>query len=469
MKKYALIISMMSLFLFVVIANAQEGENVTDTYVPTEAEIEEMESIYNVSSWQSPDEIEGLSDCFEYYTFQSVQISLEPENDSFLPGETARFSGYVENENDQPVVDGNIFVRISKKNNNYEAEGNFIVDEFVAKEKIALNPKEQKEIAISWAVPAGTSSGEYQADLFFSVGKKFNLGGLPFSNEIVGGTIPFLIGGDQGKFISFDRENTKLDGEKYNHIGDWPEVNLGEKSTITQPIINTFGEDKEIDVKYDLYYWDSLNEDDLIMTDNEKVVVPADGNLVLEYNIPEISETVYYIKITATGQDQKSIINLRFVSEKERPRLNYPAITKFPLKEGDDFTLFSCFHNTSSLNTEGRIEVSLKDKNNKEIGKIIYNGTIPSVMSASKVDMKSEKNYEYLKLEAKAYNKDDKMVDEYETIYDCKDFNVCEEESARAIGSTIDNFFSARNIIIIIFLIIISATIIVVMIEKNKK
>jgi len=366
--------------------------------------------------------------CADYYKFQSVQISLGANLEKYVAGDTVELKGEIVNQNTYPVVGGNVFARVSRKNNNYTEEGNFIIDEFLIKEKIALKEGEAQELESSWNIPANIAGGDYRIDYFFSVGKKFNLGGLHFSNEVVIGATEFAVESDQKYYISFNRSETVVNGEKYKHIGNWPVFGSDEKVVIKQPILNSFDEQKEVKITYNLYRWDSLDKNDLKESRTEDISIAAESSTELEYTIAQMNDAVYYLQIIAESGDIKSIVNIRLISLQENIRLNYPAITKFPINKGDNFTLFSCFHNGSNINSKGRVEVILSDKDGTEVGKFSYVGVITAGMLAEKSEVKAKKDYEFLKLNAKAYDADDRITDEYEVVYDCKDFNNCQEK-----------------------------------------
>lgn len=358
------------------------------------------------------------ADCFDYYKFQSVQVSIGPDKPTLKAGEPATFTGELINQNSYPVVDGYVFVRIGQKNPEYKTEGQRIVDEFFAVEKVSLAANETKPISFTWTPNKSLSAKNYRADYFFSVGKKFNLGGLPFTNEVIVGFSDFSITSDFQSDLMFDKSTTLVNGSKYNHIGAWPSIVAGEKAVISQVLKNNTEVKKTASVYYDLFYWDSLDEADKVSTKKETVNVEARSQVALSYTIPKVDTSVYYLRITAVSTDgQKSIVNVRVVSEQERPRLNYPAINKFPLKAGDDFTLFACFHNSSSVDTSGQVKVVLTDKKGNEIGKLDYKGVISSGMGAQKVDLKALTDLSTLNLKAEIYNKDGKVVDSYKTIY----------------------------------------------------
>ncbi len=413
MKKYLILFLLVSLIISAKISLAES--------TPTTASQDE--------GWSIGETVESPANCFDYYHFQSVQVSVEPNRlqpkSPYLAGEKVVFSGEIINENNYPIFDGYVFVRISRKNKNYTTEGNYIVDEFFAFKNVALRANERKKIKFNWQIPQNIQAGDYRADFFFSVGKKFNLGGLPFSNEVIIGFSEFKVLSSVENSIYFDRSKTKVNGEPYQHIGNWPIIEPTKPVKIIQPIKNTFSKEQKVEIVYDLYYWDSLDEKDRISTKKETKTIPANSSLDLIYTIPAMNESVYYLKITAKGAGQKSIVNIRIISSQERPRINYPAITKFPLKKGDKFTLFSCFHNTSDKITSGKLVVSLLDKDSKKVGEFTYNGKIGPMMMADKKEITAQKNYDYLKLIAKLYDKNNRLVDSYEAEYKCQAINNC--------------------------------------------
>ncbi|HRY82598.1 MAG TPA: hypothetical protein P5232_02775 [Candidatus Moranbacteria bacterium] len=409
-------------------------------------------------------------DCFDYYKFQSVQVSLGTEKGEYNSGETVTFKGEITNKNDYPVVDGNVFVRISEKNPNYAKEGQFNIDELIAVKDISLDAKETKAVEFNWTAPENVKAGEYRADFFFSVGKKFNLGGLPFTNEIVAGLANFKINSDNNSSIFFDRSKTQVNGEKYRHIGNWPEIKAGQKAEIIQPINNTYEKDKEAVVIYDLYFWDSLDEKDKITSKTEEITIPAGESKNLSYAIDEMNDSVYFLKITAISENEKSIVNIRLSSKQIHSRLNYPAITKFPVKENDEFTLFSCFHNTADVvSPSNKITLSLYDKNDNLIDKLEYQGNITSAMMAGKKDITAKKNYDYIKLRAAMNNDKNEMVDEYETVYDCNKINK-DKCFVSTISKMMEDQKTAKRVkIMLVTILLIIISVILIIFFRNKR
>ncbi|HMP67620.1 MAG TPA: hypothetical protein PKA60_02635 [Candidatus Paceibacterota bacterium] len=370
-----------------------------------------------------------LVSCFDpgLYEFQSVEVAVGPVDnriDSVInPGDTIDFEGGINNKNPYPIVDGYVFARVSQMNENSFSEGYDIIDEFFVAEKIAIDGSSEKELNFSWNVPNSIGSGQYRVDYYFVVGNKFNLAGLPFTNEINAGFTLFDIESSQNRNFILDRTNTKFNSEKYEHIGNWPFFSDETGATITQPIKNLTSSPINVDVSYDLFYWDSVNELNLIDSKKETVTVSSNSSFDLEYNLGSAEEIVYYLRITAEKDGQKSIVNIRFINESadsEGARINYPAITKFPISKSENLRAFVCFHGVSDNSSEQKI-VSLKltDKSGNIIASDSYQTEVTSQMQALAMDIISGKDYKYLKLNAEITDLSGKVLDFYEAEYDC--------------------------------------------------
>ncbi|NLC30737.1 MAG: hypothetical protein GX765_01645 [Candidatus Moranbacteria bacterium] len=421
------------------------------------------------SGWSIPAPIENGVDCFDYYKFQSVSVVADPEKVEYQPGEDAKFFGKINNENDYPVVDGNLYVRIAKYREDFDTQGYDVVDEFFAMEGVALLAKSSKDFEFTWNISPELSGGKYNVTYFFTVGKKFNLGGLPFSNEIVAGMSEFSVKSEISKSLSFDRRNVKFNDQPYLHIGDWPSVEKGSNVGFKYNLSNTFDKDLDVLVSFTAYYWDSLSEEDHVKSYAEEVSVPKNSSKEFVFNLENVDRSVYYVQAKAESGTLKSMVNTRFVVEnREGPRLNYPAITGFPIKEGDKVNLFTCFHNTTYANTEGTVELELFDEKNNLVGSVKHEGLIPSAMSAIKSEISAKKDYDYLVLKARVLDKAGNEVDKYETVYSCEQFGNCKENSQSASG--VIKRISESSVMAIIFAVLFVIVFIAVIIKlKGNK
>ncbi|HRY30776.1 MAG TPA: hypothetical protein P5328_00030 [Candidatus Paceibacterota bacterium] len=410
-----------------------------------------------------------LTDCFSdgLYRFQSVQVSAGPEKAVYNPGESIEFVGSVINENLYPVVDGNVFVRISKVNANsatVDTVWHDVVDEFMAVSDISISDAASQPISFSWQAPGTIGAGDYRADFFFSVDKRFNLGGLPFTNEIVIGTSYFEIAGSSVRPFVLDRNSTKVNDQTYLHIGEWPDVPADSAVEISQPLKNLSNKEISLDVTYDLYYWDSLRDSDKLDSRSEKVVVPANGSVNLSYTIEKVSEPVYYLRIKATNAGLSSIVNVRVVSSLvAKSRINYPALNVFPLIKDQEATAFSCFHMTSYATDTGRIVLTVSDENDRVFSSGEYAGEISSQMDAVAMNFSPNKNISFAKLKAELFDSSGKLVDQYEAVYDCEEIG---SESCRQLDQ--ETATAAFNYLELIYVVLIVLVLVLIFVRIRK-
>ncbi len=396
------------------------------------------------------------------YKFQSVDFAVSTGDNAmgktYKPGDVIDFEGSVHNKNSYPVVHGYIFARVGEVHGAYMSEGYKIVDEFYVAEDIAIDADSQLPVNFSWTVPAGLNNGQYSVDYFFSVDNRFNLGGLPFTNEINAGASDFFIDTDVKKVFELDKTLTTINGAQYYHIGAWPSFSTGSFVAINQPIVNYSDNAISLDVTYDLYSWDSLRKEDFVNTKKETITVPAKSTINLVYNIEKIELPVSYIKVTAEKDGVTSIVNIRLGSDITETRINYSAINKFPLLKGDSFSSFISYHTTSGVNKDAVLSVTLKDQENN----ILYSNTqttdIGTQVEASAAELVAESDYTYLKLEAELKDSEGKIVDSYQAVYDCDTLNSEACYAMRASGYDykilLYSLFAVLFLLIIIFLLI---------------
>ncbi len=409
-----------------------------------------------------------LVDCFQYYKFQSVDINLSPDKLQYQPEEKVTFQGKLTNKNRYPVFDGNLFVRISKVSDKFDQQGNDIVDEFIAKRNIVLDKNFSQNIAFKWAVPTNLAEGKYRADFFFSVGKKFNLAGLPFTNEIVGGSSEFTVSSTVKNNIHFQREATKVNGEKYNHIGNWPKVAPETKVVIEQTLVNPLDHEIKAKLSQKLYFWDALNEKDLIDSQEKEIVLPANSQKTVTYTIPSADKSVYYLQSVAEAEGVKTIVNTRIATDGvDWGRLNYPGLTKFPLKKGDKADLFTCFHNTGHSNFVGTVEVKLTDKKGRLVTRTSYQGSIGGEMQAIKKTFRCKKNYDYLKLSAQLKDSTGLLMDQYSVELDNR--LLKDKVNQKAGLSAGNSVLKGENKLITTILIILGIIVVIILAFLFKK
>ena len=394
-----------------------------------------------------------IANCFDYYRFPGIQASFETVKEFYEPGQKVYFKGGLINNNNYPIVDGYLFVRIARYNENYTQEGHDIVDEFFAnsgpqgREKFYLEGGEEKETVFSWSAPENLAEGVYRVAFSFIVGKKMNMAGLSFTNEVVAGLTELEIKKSAigAKRVFLEKSSFAVNGEKYKHIGLWPQIDKDAKAEVAGKLKNETSKKENVRLIYDLYYWDGLDDKNKVSTKSEDITVAPNSSHSFKYVIPKMDETVYFLRITAVaGNNQKSIVNLRFVSEQERPRINFFSPMKFPVLKGETMTNFACFHNTADKSANGKVTMNVFDEAGDKVQTLGYEGEITGNIMAVKKDAVALKDYDYLRMAASVVGSDGR-ADSYEMIYDCKNMNPENPECVKILEEKIKAIADASN------------------------
>ena len=403
-------------------------------------------------------------DCSSFQNFMSVKMNIMPEKGEYAPGEEIDFTGEIINENAYPLVDGNLFVKISKKNPNSNLEGNFIIEEMNVA-AMSLKGQEQKLVNFKWNIPKDISAGTYQVDYFFNLGNKYYLNGDPLLSTSSSNPKIFKINASNQNYVSFEKNQTQINGEQYLDSEEIPVAAAKEKVTFTQVLKSTFREAKQVKITYDLYQNNSLDEKNKISSKQETINLSGDESRKLVYEIPSLEGSVYWLKVTALTGTQKSILNLPVMSDQGTPQLRFSALNQFPLKKGNEAVLFACFNNTALNNFQGKVLLTLEDESGKKVGEMEYEGPIGAQLLADKADLDLKKDYDQLKLIAQIINEEGDVVDSYETVYDAE---ALAQGTSAVVGKS-DERDSSQSGIIILAIMAVLVILIVILIIKYMR
>ena len=313
---------------------------------------------------QSP----GLVNCFDYYHFGSVQVDVTPTVASAVSGTPITFTGTLRNANSYPIVDGSVYVKIFRErgDGSKDSNGPDVVDQFYALEGISLPAGGSKPVDITWTIPAYASSGSYKVATFFTVSHKFNLLGLPFTDDVVGNTASFKVSGEQKATVAFKKDAVRVGGEQYRFAAFPPREPSTGPVVVEALLTNPASESVTVPVTWTLYSWSGNDPENAIGTRTEQVTIPAGGQKLVSYTVSDSQYPVYLLTGSAKWHDSSSIINVRFVREgKDQLRINFPAVTSYPLTAGEPTALFSCLHNAgeSDVVPDSRLVLTLLDQN----------------------------------------------------------------------------------------------------------
>jgi hypothetical protein len=184
-------------------------------------------------------------------------------------------------------------------------------------------------------------------------------------------------------------------------------------------------------VEYELYDWDSSMETNLMEKYSKKQVlsVPANSSTDAIISFEGLKAGAYLLKIKAQANMWNTMINLRFSVEGNKGRFVFSGLDKFPLKEGDKFTMFGCFSNSTDWFSEfdGKAEILLVDHDTKKvIDKIEYSGKITPKIIADKKELTANKDLYAVDVVSKIYDDKGELDQEITIVYDFAKFQTKE-------------------------------------------
>ena len=411
----------------------------------------------------TPVALPGTVSCFDYYHFGSVQVDINPTVSSAVSGTPITFTGVIKNANTYPIVDGEVYIKIFRQraDGSKDSNGPDVVEQYYALEDISIPAGGSKAVDITWNIPAYAASGSYKVATFFTVSHKFNLLGLPFTDDVVGNTAPFRVSGEQKAAVGFKKDAVTVGGEKYHFAAFPPREGASGDVKIEAVLVNPTNQSVTVPLTWTLYSWSGNDPNNAIGTRTEQVTIPAGAQKLVSYAVSDSQYPVYLLTGSAKWHDASSIINVRFVREgKDRIRINFPAVTSYPLTAGAPAVLFSCLHNAgaSDVVPGSRLVLSLRDAAGDLIHSYTYEGGVSGAMMGVAENFTPTKTYDVFTLDAQLYQ-GQTLVDQSHVSYDCPDIdpsaclNLPEGGASRdLLASTLEIVASLLAVVALIYL-----------------
>jgi len=391
---------------------------------------------------------DGVTSCFNYYSFGSVQVDAESTLSQTLPGLPVVFSGMIKNSNPYPVVDGSVYVKIVKtsgaKTADVQKNGYPVVDEFFAKENISLAGKKEASFSFEWKVPAYLPKGEYEAQFFFMTGKRFNLLGLSFTDDITGNKAPFSVGGDTQETVAFDKNSVTLNGKPFLFATPPSHFTKEENVQAKVMLVNPTSQNQTVNLTWTLSNWSGEREENVLDQKMETLLLKPKEKKSLAYTATsdKAKGTVSFLKAEAESRGVKSFLNIRFVRDGfDEMRINFPGVMKYPLKEGEKNTVFSCVHATNApIVSDGELMLTLKDASGDVVDTYTYQGAVTGSMMGIKHEFTPKETSSDFTLEA-TLKQNGLVVETYSARYNCKDIDpsLCEKKTGGIFSVSSEN------------------------------
>lgn len=414
----------------------------------------------------------GAINCFDHYRFGSIQVDVSPTLGSTVPGTTLGFAGQIKNDNDYPVVAGQVYAKIFLRQPQDESlthqNGYALVDQFVVKSDLSLPAKGEEALSFTWAVPNAAPAGDYQIAFYFNSAERYNLLGLSFTDDVTGNTAGFKVAGATGTAVAFDKNAVMLNDKQHRFAAFPLHFTKDESVKASVKLVNPKDEPVAVAVTWKLYAWDGLREEARQDMYQEVVSLKAKEVKSLSYAAKPIDSSVSYLVVEVKDRDMKSILDIRFVRDGiEETRINFPSIETYPLKAGEEAKLFSCVHSTNQpVVKDNTLSLTLRDDKGDVIHTYQYQGDITGDMMGLMGTFTPEKTYANFTLTA-TLERGDKLIEEVVQKYDCReiDASLCPQTGAQSVMESGRDWAKTIGIALVIGLTILGFVLII----KHRK
>lgn len=380
---------------------------------------------------------EGLSSCFDYYTFGSIPVSLEGGTDTVAAGTDMVLAGKVRNDNSYPVSGLKIYAKLLQIDTEEKTvDGPDVVDDFLVSDTVAfgeeypskgftLLPDEEKNFTLSYSLPAALKDGIYRVALYVIANDRFNMTGLSFTDDVIGTNYGFTVVGGGDGTLRFERSSFTVGGEKHHFVAFPTSMRDTGATRVEGVVTNDASAALSGMLMWTLYRWDQRRDAQMIETRTIPVSVAAGGSLPVTFDVNDERYTVYQLVGRLVTDRGTSIINVRMKQPgANEPRINFQGITE---KDGA-LTAFACVHNTGDAkmleDTKVVLSVSSSGYLGREFAKKTYFGSVPGQIAALSMPVSifmPEKSI----LITTTLERGGKVVDSVTSKYSCQDLNVC--------------------------------------------
>lgn len=417
----------------------------------------------------------GNTSCFDYYHFGSVEADISSNVGQTVPGAEIAFSGKVKNANEYPVVNGTVYIKIFRKDQEVfsQANGHRVVDQFALPTKFTLPAQGEKDVAFNWTVPANAPGGEYYAATFFATENRYNLLGLSFTDDVVGNIASFTVTSSAEPLqAEFSKNGTTLNGKIHNYVSSPRHFGKDEPVILKANLVNSTGVAKVVPIIWKTYTWDALRAENQTAETTEFVELQPNETKELAYTIQPANTAVQQVVAEARDGSLKSFLNVRLVRDGvPETRINFPGLLKFPLVAGEEETLFVCAHSTNENTVPNNVlTLTLRDEAGNLIHQYSFAGDIAGAMSGWKESFTPEKFYSNVVLSA-TLERDGQIVEEVNVTYNCRDIdpNLCQEPKKSFWGDWMNNGKGLMIGIIALLLILAVVAIVISRVRASRR
>jgi len=376
----------------------------------------------------------------------------------------------------------NLFVQVWRMDESQSRGeyGDFLVDEFYAKEDFSIKKGQNVPIEINWKRPKDLVGGRYYFSFFINAAK--NLPVLSFTPDIFSplNQFQFDVEGNKQVGVFFDKNSTKINEETYFPVNRIPTVKTVDgKVNVKGVIVNKNSVAADAKVEYKLYRWTQEDEKNILSQNQEVFNVKPGSNQNFEFSFAPYDEESFYTLevISQTGQE-KSVVSIHMIVDgKSKGKFIFIGQAE---KESSIFP-YLCLRDAAwTGNFKGRVELTASSSDGNVIGKWKKEGYLEPKDGFCLIlkgnGFENIKPGQCVSYKGNIYDQNNKLVDQSSIDYNCN--NNSNEEVNKVAGSAKTNVAGISNsssdstsklVIILSFLAVMLALGVFLYKKKKKK
>jgi len=346
----------------------------------------------------------------------------------------------------QRIANVGVFAQIFRKDESGEKSllGDYLVDEFYVATDLTLTAGQKRDFQVSWKIPADSKPGDYYIAFYLNSNKNFDLWGTPLTAFSFAKTYDFSLAREdetnKSMGVEIDKNSITVNKIPYAYRKPAPTITKDEKQEVTVelPVTNLNSKEEKTSITYQLFSWGQTDPKNLISTKEESKTFAAGEKANLSFSFtPEDTQSVYNLKVIASGENSKSVSNVRFVM-KDKSKGVFRFLGLVGAEKENTFSPLFCLRNASWEGiSKGKVKISLLDSKGDKQGGFEEVATIGSETRCFVPQEIKTNAATCLKLQGEIFDESDKLIQKEEINYPC--------ESVSGTPSTLDNLISQAS------------------------
>lgn len=450
-RYFLLPITIISFFTLVLAAGAQEDLGPTDSGFVTGIE-GEPETLL----------------CSKYYSFGLIEVEVVASPDFVSGGDEVVFSGTLKNSNPEPIVNGQLYMKVFRKTNaDYDEvvrNGYPMVAFTSLVDNIAISTDGTIPFEATWEVPPLADGGEYEARFYVTENNETNLLGIPASDHVFGEGVTFWVGGEtEDTNVYFDKGSITINDEPIELGGLIQRFQENELITLRATVVNPSDEPAFAELWWWVSDWDSLTTDESATRDLQGIEVGPNSSREVTHIVPADAGPDIVVQGILNQHDSRSVLHVRMVKDGEDTRnIGFSGVSPITTESGKNSTAFVCIQDFGN-GSEGNLDVAITATDDS--GAELFTQTVPATTDTNptlvEVPFELAQDVPLFTLHTQLL-RDGEVIDEARKTYDCKALgeSICREKKATT---------QEQNTVLMVVLMLLALTVLLAVLVYMRK